>query len=280
MPEADEEADGLPFPPNDQILSVNETTPDKPSLSSLSREISQILEAVREKNRQLLGGRRTSTFKTPPEKSLGEWNPQSFSKTVPEKPKWTARPLPNTRYRCRTCIERLRDNLRFRQAKRLSRTIPGVVVSKEGATVDHHKAGRLSRRSTLDLSVKNLDLSDNEEEEEEDCKTATRQKTQPVKPRGYSRKRMERLAEPRVRGTKPRPINVSGKVLRRQAEVLRRPHETSQISEREREHRRQIQSRVRLFLALLQLKQVPSGMVHIPQRDDIMTVDISHIGRG
>ena len=91
-----------------------------------------------------------------------------------------------------------------------------------------------------------------------------------------SRSRIEQLAEPKG-GTKPR-LKISGRVLRRQAEALRHPHGTSHLTARERERLLRLQSRVQLFLALLQERQMPSGMVHIPQRDDIMHVDISHIG--
>ena len=258
------------------------------SISPLSREITEILQYVREKNKELLAVKSAAVaINSNSEMEQENQKDTDQHKLLMARSKRLPPKLPNTRYKCRTCIERLRDNARFRQSLKQKAThdtqenphnlLPKLPAKDlDGNVID--ASGKLEQKSgdeptTVQRAVKGATRN-------QDCDTKTdsdkgEELDKPHRP-GYSRSRLEQLAVPRG-GPRPR-LKISGRVLRRQAEVLRRSHNHSQLSEREQERVLRLQSRVSLFLALLQERQSPSRMVHIPQRDDIMYVDISHLG--
>lgn len=268
---------------------------DRSSVTScvtpLAREISEIIESVRQKNDELLAVK-AAVIAINSELKPAERDPkdsdqvqllQARSKSLPAK-------LPNTRYRCRTCFERLRDNAHYRQSVSMNDEQKTGIRSK-GGPENRDRTGEFPNLPPKDLDgnvINALGKSASNKAKSWPKYTSIqrfqreeslRKSVSPDRLRRagiYSRSRIDQLAVPKG-GPKPK-LKISGRVLRRQAEALRHPHDKSRLTEREQDRLLRLQSRVQRFLALLQERQMPSGMVHIPQREDIMHVDISHIG--
>ena len=259
-------------------------------VTPLGREISEIIQSVRQKNDELLAVKAavaTINSKPKPAAEQESKDPDQV-KLLKARSKRHPWKLPNTRYRCRTCFERLQDNVLYRQSLSMGAEQKTETDSK-GWSGHRDGAKTFPRLPPKDLDGNVINASGKSAPAKANSwtKYSSVEKPRKGESRGgknssganrsfRSRSRIEQLAEPKG-GTKPR-LKISGRVLRRQAEALRHPHGTSHLTARERERLLRLQSRVQLFLALLQERQMPSGMVHIPQRDDIMHVDISHIG--
>lgn len=275
-------------------------------VTPLGREISEIIQSVRQKNDELLAVKAAVTAINSKPKPAAEQEPkdpdqvkllQARSKRHPWK-------LPNTHYRCRTCFQRLQDNALYRQSLSMAaehktetgskgwpglrdgtksfprlppKDLDGNVINASGKSAPAKaNSSKKSAPAKANSWTKYSSVENPRKGESRGAKNSSGTYRSFRRTDRRSRSRIEQLAEPKG-GTKPR-LKISGRVLRRQAEALRHPHGTSHLTARERERLLRLQSRVRLFLALLQERQMPSGMVHIPQRDDIMHVDISHIG--
>ncbi|KAK7107648.1 hypothetical protein V1264_015537 [Littorina saxatilis] len=90
------------------------------SVTPLGRELTEMIQTVREKNAELLAGKAAAVAinskSTQGEAQDQHQRDQDQVKLVKARNKAVPSKLPSNRYRCRTCEERLRDNTRYRQS--------------------------------------------------------------------------------------------------------------------------------------------------------------------
>lgn len=104
--------------------------------------------------------------------------------------------------------------------------------------------------------------------------------TRPPKKKGYSRKRMDELCQPR--GGPPAEVRFSKTSLRRKQEQLVESNGMKEITEREQQNLTFIQRKISVFLAMLNQRELamkPAKMVDIPIREEIDSDKILHEAR-
>ena len=102
----------------------------------------------------------------------------------------------------------------------------------------------------------------------------------PPKKKGYSRRRMDELCQPR--GGPPAEVRFSKTSLRRKQEQLVESNGMKEITEREQQNLSFIQGKISVFLAMLNQKELamkPAKMVDIPIREEIDSDKIIHEAR-
>ncbi|GFN79874.1 hypothetical protein PoB_000638000 [Plakobranchus ocellatus] len=174
----------------------------------------------------------------------------------------------DARARCWTCMDRFRQNAAFhRERLRVERENKPANLG-EGYASQRRPVSSDTDRLEVNLSEEVLEFQDDEEQ----APVLTSRRN--VKRKGYSRRRMNELAEPR-KGTKRKTL-LSKRQISKELDSLTERHDHPRLTDRERERLRMLESKIRTFLATVIQDQRPASMVHIPQREDIMRVDISH----
>ena len=199
---------------------------------------------------------------------------------------------PVCRPSCVTC--------KSRKAKAPCFIIPGLITTEHPASKYDIKAKRTSARAKKQRKcVEALSVDPVVENEKEDAvrncvfsKPSTKSepstidlqiqksvkfvvKTETAK---LSKQRLEELSAPKDGFNAF--VRITRASIRRESDRLKKKDHRQILTAHEQERRRNIDSRIGMFLALENLQSqpsVPTRMVDIPIRDDVMKVDISHI---
>ncbi|GFR93320.1 hypothetical protein ElyMa_002639900 [Elysia marginata] len=181
----------------------------------------------------------------------------------------------DARTRCRTCMQRFRQNAAFQKQKLEQEIIAATQVKlledKRGSMANVWLQKNTASPSSDFDPYSSDDVLDFDDRKEKPISHGSQQKG---KLKGYSRKRLNELAEPR-KGTRRKTL-FSKRLIAKEMDTLTKTHDHPQLTDRERERLRMLESKIRTFLATMGQILRPASMVHIPQREDIMKVDISH----